>query len=60
MATGTTDGAPRPESRGLPWDVEFSWAPDGQRLATYSSDDPERLTIVSVDGERVGTVALPS
>jgi hypothetical protein len=37
----------------------FSWAPDGQRLATYTPDEPGRLTIFGVDATRLGTIALP-
>ncbi len=48
-----------PLSTPVPWELQFSWAPDGQRLATYTPDDPGRLVIVGVAGTRLSTIALP-
>jgi len=55
----TTGSVTLPDGVGMPWQVMFSWAPDGQRLATYSPDEPGHLGIVGVDGARLGTIALP-
>jgi Tol biopolymer transport system component len=38
--------------------LEFSWAPDGQRLAVYLASTAE-LVIVGLDGQRLDTLSLP-
>jgi Tol biopolymer transport system component len=38
--------------------LEFSWAPDGQRLAVYLASTGE-FVIVGLDGQRLGTLSLP-